>query len=147
MFQSLGMMLGLYSTQSWLAKVPTAPPMNPVANPPESIALVFSGPQFFIALVAGVLMAFAFQFLLTNFTLAAGISSGENPVDADSDESWGHAVREVESKVGLWALVTVNIALFIACLLAVKLTLINSGCWEQLQVLSFGLHTSCCYSG
>jgi ElaB/YqjD/DUF883 family membrane-anchored ribosome-binding protein len=126
MFQSLGMMLGLYSTQSWLAKVPAAPPVTPVANTPEPIALVFSGPQFFIALVAGVLMAFAFQFLLTNFTLAAGISSGENPVDADSDESWGHAVREVESKVGLWALVTVNIALFIACFLAVKLTLINS---------------------
>lgn len=126
MFQSLGMMLGLYSTQSWLAKVSIAPRVTPVANPPEPIALVFSGPQFFIALVAGVLMAFAFQFLLTNFTVAAGISSGENPVDADSDDSWGHAVREVESKVGLWALLTVNIALFIACFLAVKLTLINS---------------------
>jgi nucleoid DNA-binding protein len=126
MFQSLGMMLGLYSTQSWLAKVSIAPRVTPVANPPESIALVFSGPQFFIALVAGVLMAFAFQFLLTNFTVAAGISSGENPADADSDDSWGHAVREVESKVGLWALLTVNIALFIACFLAVKLTLINS---------------------
>jgi nucleoid DNA-binding protein/ElaB/YqjD/DUF883 family membrane-anchored ribosome-binding protein len=126
MFQSLGMMLGLYSTQSWLAKVSIAPRVTPVANPPEPIALVFSGPQFFIALVAGVLMAFAFQFLLTNFTVAAGISSGENPADADSDDSWGHAVREVESKVGLWALLTVNIALFIACFLAVKLTLINS---------------------
>jgi hypothetical protein len=120
------MMLGLYSTQSWLAKVSIAPRVTPIANPPEPIALVFSGPQFFIALVAGVLMAFAFQFLLTNFTVAAGISSGENPADTDSDESWGHAVREVESKVGLWALVTVNIALFIACFLAVKLTLINS---------------------
>jgi len=126
MFQSLGMMLRLYSTQSWLAQASTAPPVTPIANPPEPIALVFSGPQFFIALVAGVLMAFAFQFLLTNFTVAAGISSGENPADADSDDSWGHAVREVESKVGLWALVTVNIALFIACFLAVKLTLINS---------------------
>ncbi len=126
MFQSLGMMLGLYSTQSWLAKVSIAPRVTPIANPPEPIALVFSGPQFFIALIAGVLMAFAFQFLLTNFTVAAGISSGENPVDADSDESWGQAVREVESKVGLWALLTVNIALFIACFLAVKLTLINS---------------------
>lgn len=126
MFQSAGMLLGLYSTQPWFAQASTAPPMTLVANPPEPIALVFSGPQFFIALIAGVLMAFAFQFLLTNFTLAAGISSGENPVDVDSDDSWGDAVREVESKVGLWALVTVNIALFIACFLAVKLTLINS---------------------
>jgi nucleoid DNA-binding protein len=126
MFQSVEMILGLCSPQFWLAKVSIAPRVTSIANPPEPIALVFSGPQFFIALVAGVLMAFAFQFLLTNFTVAAGISSGENPVDADSDDSWGHAVREVESKVGLWALVTVNIALFIACFLAVKLTLINS---------------------
>ncbi|HEY9605614.1 MAG TPA: MFS transporter [Allocoleopsis sp.] len=126
MFQSVGMLLGLYSTQLWLAKVPAAPPVAQRMNAPEEIALVFSGPQFFIALIAGVLMAFAFQFLLTNLTVAAGISSGENPIDADSDESWGHAVREVESKVGVWALITVNIALFIACFLAVKLTLINS---------------------
>ncbi|HEY9634993.1 MAG TPA: MFS transporter [Coleofasciculaceae cyanobacterium] len=126
MFHNVGMMLGLWNAQFWLAKVSTAPQVTPIANPPESAALVFSGPQFFIALLAGVLMAFAFQFLLTNFTVAAGISSGENPVDADSDDSWGDAVREVESKVGLWALVTVNIALFIACFLAVKLTLINS---------------------
>jgi len=126
MFQSMEMIRGLYSTQSWLAQASTAPPLSPVANTPQPIALVFSGPQFFIALVAGVLMAFAFQFLLTNFTVAAGISAGENPADADSDDSWGHAVREVESKVGLWALLTVNIALFIACFLAVKLTLINS---------------------
>jgi ElaB/YqjD/DUF883 family membrane-anchored ribosome-binding protein len=126
MFQNLGILLGLGSTHFWLTQVPATPTASPVANTPEQIALVFSGPQFFIALVAGVLMAFAFQFLLTNLTLAAGISSGENPVDADSDESWGHAVREVESKVGVWALVTVNIALFIACFLAVKLTLINS---------------------
>ncbi len=126
MFYSMGMMLGLCSTPFWLAQVSTAPPATPIANPPEPIALVFSGPQFFIALIAGVLMAFAFQFLLTNFTVAAGISSEENPVDADSDDSWGDAVREVESKVGVWALVTVNIAIFIACFLAVKLTLINS---------------------
>jgi uncharacterized protein YfkK (UPF0435 family) len=126
MFQNLGIMLGLYSTNFWLAKVLVAPTATPVVNPATEAAQVFSGPQFFIALVAGVLMAFAFQFLLTNFTVAAGISSGENPLDADSDDSWGHAVREVESKVGLWTLITVNIALFIACFLAVKLTLINS---------------------
>jgi hypothetical protein len=120
------MMLGLCSTQLWLTQIPAAPTVSPVANTPEQVALIFSGSQFFIALVAGVLMAFAFQFLLTNFTVAAGISSGENPADTDSDDSWGHAVREVESKVGLWALLTVNIALFIACFLAVKLTLINS---------------------
>ncbi|HEY9738931.1 MAG TPA: MFS transporter [Coleofasciculaceae cyanobacterium] len=126
MFNNVVMTLGLYSTQFWLAKVQVAPPVTQPINTPPEATVIFSSPQFFVALIAGVLMAFAFQFLLTNFTLAAGISSGENALDADSDEGWGHAVREVESKVGLWALVTVNIALFIACFLAVKLTMINS---------------------
>jgi nucleoid DNA-binding protein len=126
MFQNLGMILGLYSTQFWLAKIKVAPTVTGPVNPPTDVALVFSGPQFFIALVAGVLMAFAFQFLLTNFTLAAGITSGENPAEPEAAQTWGGKIREVESKVGLWALVTVNIALFIACFLAVKLTLINS---------------------
>ncbi|MFE1745684.1 hypothetical protein [Coleofasciculus sp. H7-2] len=72
-------------------------------------------------------MAFTFQFLLTNFAIAAGISSGENPLDADDDaESWGKKVRTIESKVGIWTLLTANIAIFIACFLAVKLTLISS---------------------
>ncbi|MEQ9667032.1 MFS transporter [Coleofasciculus sp. G2-EDA-02] len=126
MFQSVGMMVGLYHTPPWLAKVPAAPTLSPVTHAPEPAALVFSGPQFFIALIAGVLMAFAFQFLLTNFTLAAGISAGDNLPDADESETWGSKISKVESKVGVWALVTVNIALFIACFLAVKLTLINS---------------------
>ncbi|MBW4649528.1 MAG: MFS transporter [Kastovskya adunca ATA6-11-RM4] len=126
MFQNTEMLLALYSTQHWLAKIPRGRAVTPpVTTPPEPIVM-FSSPQFFVALVAGVLMAFAFQFLLTNFTIAAGISSGENALEAEAADSWGGKVREVESKVGLWALVTVNIAIFAACFLAVKLTLINS---------------------
>jgi hypothetical protein len=89
MFESVGMLLGLCSTQLWLAQIPADPTVSLVANTPEQAALVFSGPQFFIALIAGVLMAFAFQFLLTNFTLAAGISAGENPLEAEEAETWG----------------------------------------------------------
>jgi nucleoid DNA-binding protein len=126
MFQSVDMMLGLFSTQSWLAKVTSAPPITQRPVTPVSTAIVFSGPQFFMALIAGVLMAFAFQFVLTNLTIAADISAAENPLEAESGESWGSKFRVIESKVGAWALVTVNIALFIACFLAVKLTLINS---------------------
>ena len=124
MFQRVGMMLGLGNRHLWLADVSAAPTVSPVANTPEQAALVFSGPQFFIALIAGILMAFAFQFLLTNFTLAAGISAGDNPLE--DAETWGGKIKAVEFKLGALALVTVNIALFIACFLAVKLTLINS---------------------
>ncbi|MEP0755415.1 MFS transporter [Trichocoleus sp. Lan] len=129
MFQSVKMMLNLSSTQFCLAKVPVAPSGIQAANTPiKEATLVFSSPQFFVALIAGVLMAFAFQFLLTNFSIAAGISSAENPLDADDDdtETWGEKVRSIESKVGIWTLLTVNIAIFIACFLAVKLTLISS---------------------
>lgn len=92
---------------------------------PEEASLLFSGPKFLVALLAGVLMAFAFQLLLTNFSVAVGISSWE--IDSDSDdESLGSKIREVQVKVGTWALITVSIALFIACFLAVKLSLIES---------------------
>ena len=123
MFQNVEMMLGLSSTDFSIAQV-SAPPIQP------EVALVFSSPQFFIALIAGVIMAFAFQFLLTNLSIAAGISSGDNPLDDDEDEhesiSLGKKIRKVESKVGLWTLLTVNVAIFVACFLAVKLSLINS---------------------
>ncbi len=125
MFQNVEMMLDKSSTGFSLAQV-SAPPIQP------EVALVFSSPQFFIALIAGVIMAFAFQFLLTNLSIAAGISYGDNPLESDNDDdehesiSLGKKIRKVESKVGLWTLLTVNIAIFIACFLAVKLSLINS---------------------
>lgn len=94
---------------------------------PEEAALVFSGPQFFVALFAGVLMAFAFQLLLTNFSVAFGISSlGGSSDSSDESESLGGTIRKIETAVGLWTLVTVSIALFIACFLAVKLSLVES---------------------
>ncbi|MFS0514601.1 MFS transporter [Nostoc sp. UIC 10607] len=94
---------------------------------PEETSVLFSGPKFLVALVAGVLMAFAFQLLFTNFSVAVGISSWE--IDSDSDdesESLGSKIRDVQTKVGSWALITASIALFIACFLAVKLSLIES---------------------
>ncbi|MEH1932697.1 MAG: MFS transporter [Nostoc sp.] len=92
---------------------------------PEEASVLFSGPKFLVALLAGVSMAFAFQLLFTNFSVAVGISSWE--IDSDSDdESLGSKIREVQAKVGSWALITASIALFIACFLAVKLSLIES---------------------
>ncbi|MEH2022222.1 MFS transporter [Nostoc sp.] len=94
---------------------------------PEEASVLFSGPKFLVALLAGVSMAFAFQLLLTNFSVAVGISSWE--IDSDSDdesESLGKTIRKGQAKVGAWALITVSIALFIACFLAVKLSLIES---------------------
>lgn len=114
------MLLELYDTYIWLAKVPVAQPI------PQSQTLVFSGTQFFVALIAGVLMAFAFQFLLTNLTLATDISTEDTALEAKVADNWSGKIQEIEVKVGIWALITVNLALFGACYLAVKLTLINN---------------------
>src|SRR5690348_14889268 len=95
---------------SWLTFV--IAPINSVQNVlnPEEGTLVFSSSKFLVALLAGTLMAFAFQFLLTNFSVAVGISSlGRDSEDYES-ESWGHKVREIEGKVGTWAIITASIA-------------------------------------
>lgn len=125
MLHSVGIPLG-----SWCYALPgvTAIPVSQKIVTPEEAALVFSGPQFLVALLAGVMMAFAFQLLLTNFSVALGISSlgGGSDSDDDHSESLGSSIRKIEGKVGLWALITVSIALFCACFLAVKLTLVES---------------------
>ncbi|MBW4610538.1 MAG: MFS transporter [Hassallia sp. WJT32-NPBG1] len=91
------------------------------------VSLAFSGPKFLVAMLSGILMAFAFQFLLTNFSLAVGIAAlGSDSFDDDDSQSLGSTIRGVEAKVGIWALITASIALFIASFLAVKLSLIGS---------------------
>ena len=121
MFQSAGITLKLCWFQLGLAQFPVAQEILT----PEEAALVFSGPKFFVALLSGIVMAFAFQLLLTNLSLAAGISSGGD-LGEDDSETIGGKIRSVEGKVGLWALITASIALFSASFLAVKLSLIES---------------------
>jgi hypothetical protein len=89
--------------------------------------LVFSGPQFFTALIAGVLLAFGFQLLFTNLSVAAGISYLGRPSNSNDDngDSLGGTIRKISTGVGVWTLVTVTLALFIACFLAVKLSLFD----------------------
>ncbi|MBW4671249.1 MAG: MFS transporter [Cyanomargarita calcarea GSE-NOS-MK-12-04C] len=92
------------------------------------VSLAFSGPKFLVAMISGVVMAFAFQLLLTNLSVAVGISAIGTGAYSDNDdsESMTGSIRKVEAKVGLWALVTSSIAIFSACFLAVKLSLIES---------------------
>jgi nucleoid DNA-binding protein len=110
----------------WLLQVP----LDPATNTPEQAALVFSGPRFFVALISGVVLAFAFQILLTNLSVAAGISYLGRSSDDDNHDhesgSGGGTIRKIGFAVGIWTLITVTIALFVACLLAVKLSLITS---------------------
>ena len=131
MFQITGMTLGLYRKLLWMAQVP----VNQGVNTPEQAALVFSGPRFFVALIAGLVLAIAIQLVLTNLAVALGISvlgrssdSDSHAADSHTEEagSLGGTIRKIGTAVGLGTLVSVSVALFIACLLAVKLSLLDS---------------------
>jgi hypothetical protein len=86
-----------------------------------------SGSQLVVGLLAGIMMAFAFQLLLTNLSVALVATPGDVPLDIDSDddESLMDTVRGIETKVGIGVLVTATIALFTASYLAVKFSLVN----------------------
>jgi hypothetical protein len=62
---------------------------------PEETVLVFSGPKFLVALLAGVVMAFAFQLLLTNLTVVLASGADINPAD-DEEETIGAQIRKTE---------------------------------------------------
>jgi nucleoid DNA-binding protein len=89
---------------------------------PAQASVLTSGPRFFIALISGVILAFAFQLVLTNLSIAAGISYLGRTSHDDSSESGG--IRNIGTKLGVWTVVTVTVALLIACFLAVKLSLL-----------------------
>src|SRR4028118_2172236 len=104
MFQSGGMALKLSSWALWLAQ---GVPVNPDLDTAEDAALVFSGPQFLTALIAGVLLAFGIQLLLTNLSVAAGISYLGHQSDSDNDHddkggSVGGTIRKISTGVGIW---------------------------------------------
>ncbi|WP_298909642.1 MFS transporter [uncultured Nostoc sp.] len=124
MFQSTEIMVGLYKPLLWLAQVP----VESSNVTPAQASVLTSGPRFFVALISGVILAFAFQLVLTNLSLAAGISYLGHSSDSDSDSgevgSLGGSIRKIGTAVGIWTLVTVTIALLIASFLAVKLSLV-----------------------
>ncbi len=124
MFQSTEIMVGLYKPLLWVAQIP----VEPSNVTPAQASVLTSGPRFFVALISGVILAFAFQLVLTNLSLAAGISYLGHSSDSDSDSgevgSLGGSIRKIGTAVGIWTLVTVTIALLIASFLAVKLSLV-----------------------
>ena len=94
----------------------------------QDSSFVFNGPQFFAALVAGVVLALASQLLFTNLGIAAGISlaggsSSDSASNNDDSGGFGSAVKKIGLAIGLGTLISVSLSLFIASFLAVKLGL------------------------
>lgn len=98
--------------------------------------LIENGPRFFICIIAGVILAFAFQLLLTMISVAAGItavgdiekkansnSSGSSSDSSDSDSM--NTGQKISTGIGIWTMITASVSLFFASLLAVKLSLIG----------------------
>jgi len=90
--------------------------------PPASV-----GTQIVVAVIVGLLIAFAVQFLLTNLGLALGISllkyrpqvPSKQATRSSQSESKGISVN-ISFFAGLGILLTLNSVLFIACFLAVR---------------------------
>ncbi len=127
MFEDLARILNYSNLPSALFnKAPAAPlpPAHPQIIDIE-VPLGFSGSQFLVALGSGLLIAFAFQFLLTNLSVALVATPGVADTEGDAD-SLGDVIRGIETKVGFFILSTVTIALAIATFLAVKLSMVNN---------------------
>jgi hypothetical protein len=123
MFHSTEIILELYKPVVWFLQVPA----DTSLISPTQASVINAGPRFFVALISGVILAFAIQLVLTNLSVAAGISylGHSSSSDSSHDEvgSFGGTIRKIGTAVGMWTLVTVTIALAIACFLAVKLSL------------------------
>ncbi|EDX86071.1 hypothetical protein S7335_3774 [Synechococcus sp. PCC 7335] len=118
----------IFHVANLLAQAPPDTVAVPVPVEVPAAPAVIAGPQFFIALLSGVILAFGFQLLLTNLSMAAGVSYVAHSSNSSSDSSGsnsssgGSGIKKIGIAFGAWTLITVCIALFFACLLAISLT-------------------------
>ncbi|MDP2307013.1 MAG: hypothetical protein Q8P18_13395 [Pseudomonadota bacterium] len=126
-------MLGVGLTT--LATPTPAQAQDPFVLTPQEATALMAGPNFWLAIVAGLVLAVGFQFLLTNLSFAAGVSALKIAPDEEREDqdrhvrrtdrgfSMGERARSWTRGIGLWALVTASLALFFASWLAVELSL------------------------
>ena len=127
-------------------------------------------PQFFITVIAGVLLALGFQFILTALSVAAGITAigdvkksyveGKNHTtgkhdfkdssNEDENDNSGSTGTMVTTAFGIWSTLTVAISLFGATAFAMNLSLVASPLiavtlalviWATFFILLFYLET------
>lgn len=93
------------------------------------------GAYFFIAVIAGVILAFAFQLILTTLSVAAGVSAmddldeprhgshhGGSGRAAGHGKDTGDTLRMISSVFGVWTLITASLSLFLGSWLGVYLS-------------------------
>lgn len=109
----------------WLAQLDVESPVDDISE----TAFVFDGPQFFAALISGVLLAFGFQLLLTNLGVATGISlaggsKSKSSQQSDRSQSGGNTIRKIGIALGIGTLISVTVTLFLAVYFATELSLL-----------------------
>lgn len=114
---------------AWLAQA--EPGVVAVPVPVTETVPVIQGPQFFIALLSGVILAFGFQLLITNLSMAAGVSyaahsGSSSSSNSDSSSSGGSPIKTIGIAFGIWTLVSVSLSLFFATWMATSLTAYNN---------------------
>ncbi len=121
---------------------------NAVVNAGEGRGFVLTVGPFFVTIIGGLILALAFQLVLTNLSLAAGLSAAGMATDPnkrrrarakkaehdrqhperreEADEGVMDQVhegaRKVSAGLGIWALITATISLFFASWLAVEIS-------------------------
>jgi hypothetical protein len=131
---------------SFLALFFLAAPASAQVIMTDSITPATFSPQFFLALLAGVILAYGIQLLLTTLSLALGLSMTPNleevaarrKADAlvgdglnfdnattsdDLEPDTATPGMKITSGLGLWAVISTSLALFSATWLAVQLSL------------------------
>jgi hypothetical protein len=107
-----------------------------------AMTIIPNAGHYIVAIIAGFVLAVAFQLILTNLSVAAGLeaaatvtnpdkarrSSGAGTRSSDEGESntIGENVRMISSTFGIWTLVTATVSLFFASWLAAELSLTTS---------------------
>lgn len=117
-------------------------PLSAVAQTVEReiSPVLVEGGNFFVSIVAGVLLAIAFQLLLTALSVAGGISAIGNVEKKahkdnkdvshshnydDEDDEGMNLGQKISTGFGAWTMITTSIALFFASLFAVQLGLVG----------------------
>jgi putative NIF3 family GTP cyclohydrolase 1 type 2 len=119
----------MFSNLEFLIKLGVSSKLAQIKIEPGAFVLEnFSSPQLIVGLLSGIIMAFGFQLLLTNLSVALVAAPGTPDLDSDSDDddSLMDTIRGIETKVGIGALITATIALFAAAYLAVKFSLVSN---------------------
>ena len=104
--------------------------------------LLLEGANFFVCIIAGVLLAIGFQLLLTVLSVAAGVTAipdldeshhkkhtshhKAHDHDHDDDDDGMNLGQKISTGLGAWTMITTSIALFFASMLAVKLGLVGA---------------------